>query len=49
MDAVELGFATYLIEDASRGVNRKPDDVARAIHQMRSQGVKVLNSSEVAP
>ena len=47
LDAVRLGFATHLIEDASRGVNLKPGDVVRAIEEMRSQGVTVVNSEQI--
>jgi len=47
LDAVRLGFATHLIEDACRGVNLKPGDVVRAIEQMRSQGVTVVNSERI--
>jgi len=47
LDAVRLGFATHLIEDASRGVNLKPGDVVQAIEEMRSQGVTVVNSEQI--
>jgi len=47
LDAAELGFATWCIEDASRGVNLKRDDVAQAIEHMRAQGIRVIGASEV--
>jgi len=47
LDAVGLRFATYLVEDACRGVNLKPGDVARAIDEMRRQGVEVIESSKI--
>jgi len=47
LDAVRLGFATHLIEDACRGVNLKPGDVARAVEEMRSQGVMIVYSEEI--
>jgi len=47
LDAVRLGFATHLIEDACRGVNLEPGDVVRAIEEMRSQGVTVVNSEQI--
>jgi nicotinamidase/pyrazinamidase len=47
LDAVGLGFATYLVEDATRGVNLKPGDVVRAIEEMRSQGVTVIRVAEL--
>jgi nicotinamidase/pyrazinamidase len=47
LDAVGLGFATYLIENACRGVNLQPDDVVRAVKEMRSAGVRVIRSGDV--
>lgn len=44
LDAVRLGFATHVIEDACRGVNLGPGDVVRAMEEMRSQGVIVVSS-----
>src|SRR6267378_2531986 len=31
LDAAQLGFKTYFIEDASRGVNLQPEDVKNAV------------------
>ncbi len=47
LDAAELGFETYLVEDACRGVNLKPGDVDRAVAEMRSQGVRIVTSGEM--
>ena len=47
LDAVGLGFATRLIEDASRGVELRPGDVARAIEAMKAAGVRVVRSEEI--
>jgi nicotinamidase/pyrazinamidase len=47
LDARRLGFNTYLIEDASRGVNLRPGDVKRAIEEMRSAGVAIVQSSTI--
>lgn len=44
LDALQLGFKVYVVEDASRGVNLKPQDVANAIDEMKTAGVKVLSS-----
>ncbi len=46
LDARQLGFDTYLVEDASKGVNLKPGDVERAVEEMRRAGVKVVRSDE---
>ena len=47
LDAKTLGFKTHLIEDACRGVNLKPDDVAKAIDELKTAGVSVLQSDEI--
>ncbi len=47
LDSVRLGFQTWLVEDACRGVNLNPGDVERAIAEMQSAGVRVVQSAEV--
>jgi nicotinamidase/pyrazinamidase len=47
LDACALGFRTFLIEDACRGVDLKPGDVKRAIAEMRKASVTVVRSAEV--
>ncbi len=47
LDAVELGFKTHLIEDACRGVNLRPGDVAEAIEEMKRAGVRVVTAADV--
>lgn len=47
LDALGLGFTTYLIEDASRGVNLSPGDVEQAVAEMAEKGVKVIHSAEI--
>jgi len=44
LDAVSLGFQTYLVEDATRGVNIQPGDVESAIDEMKTAGVIVVQS-----
>lgn len=46
LDAVELAFDTYCIQDACRGVELSPGDVAQAIDQMRQASVKIVTASE---
>ena len=48
LDAVQFGFTTHLIEDASRGVNLHPDDVKNAINEVKRAGVEVIQSVDVA-
>ncbi len=47
LDAVALGFQTRVIEDACRGVELNPGDVAAAIREMRQAGVALLQSREL--
>src|ERR1043165_651956 len=47
LDAIQFGFKTHLIEDASRGVNLRPNDVQNAVAEMKSAGVHIMNSTEV--
>ncbi len=47
LDAVSLGFETYLIEDATRAVNLQPTDGELAIREMESAGVKIIKSNEL--
>jgi nicotinamidase/pyrazinamidase len=47
LDAVALGFKTKLIEDACRGVNLKPGDVARSLEEMRQAGVHLVHSETI--
>lgn len=47
LDALELGFETYLIEDASRGVDLQAGDVDKAVDEMRAAGVRVVQSDSI--
>ena len=47
LDARRLGLRTVLIEDGNRGVELQPGDVARAVEEMRTAGVEVVQSTEV--
>ena len=44
LDAVQLGFATHIVEDACRGINVRPNDVADAIEEMRRLDVQIVES-----
>jgi nicotinamidase/pyrazinamidase len=48
LDAAQMGFKTHLIEDASRGVNVRPDDVRSAIEEMKRAGAAIVQSVEIA-
>ncbi len=47
LDAAQMGFKTHFIEDASRGVNLQPNDVANAIAEMTRAGIAVVRSQQV--
>ena len=47
LDAVKYGFKTYLLRDASRAVNIKPDDEDKAIAEMKAAGVIITTVAEV--
>lgn len=47
MDAVRLGFRTHVIIDACRGIDLQPGDIQRAIEEMESEDVQVMQMSEV--
>lgn len=47
LDSQSLGFETFLIEDATRAVNLKPEDGDLAIAEMKSAGIVVVTSKEL--
>src|SRR6266699_2764446 len=47
LDAVQFGFKTFLVEDASRGVTLRPDDVNNAIADMNRAGVVIVQSADI--
>jgi nicotinamidase/pyrazinamidase len=47
LDAAQMGFKTHFFEDASRGVNLRPDDVQTAIAEMNRAGIATVQSADV--
>ncbi len=47
LDAVDLGFDTYVIKDATRAVNLQPGDFEKSLLEMEKAGVKVIESIDV--
>lgn len=47
LDACQLGFKAFLIEDACRGVNLNVEDSAIAIAEMQAAGAGILQSSAI--
>ena len=47
LDAVAQGFRTLLIEDGCRGVELQLGDIAKAMAEMQSAGVELIQSKEI--
>ncbi|MFN0203436.1 MAG: bifunctional nicotinamidase/pyrazinamidase [Bacteroidia bacterium] len=47
LDAVSLGFETFVIIDACRGVELKAGDIEKAIVEMRDAGITILQSADI--
>jgi len=48
LDAVDLGFKTYLIKDACRGVELNKGDVLSAVSEMKNAGITILSAREIS-
>lgn len=48
LDGLRFGFNVYHLDDASKGVNVKPDDSDRALQEMVSKGAKRITISDLA-
>jgi nicotinamidase/pyrazinamidase len=47
LDAVRLGFKTFVILDGCRGINLKEGDLDRAVEEMKNAGIRILQSEEI--
>ncbi len=47
LDAAELGFNTWVVVDACRGVNLNPGDVDSALQEMQQAGCTLIQSSQL--
>ena len=47
LDAVRLGFRTFLVQDGCRGVELSKGDVSRALDEVRKAGVQIVQSGDV--
>lgn len=47
LDALELGFHVWVIQDACRAINLKPGDEEKALEKMATKGAKIILSSQV--
>lgn len=46
-DALELGYETILVTDATKGVNMQPDDTEKALADLEQRGAKLIQSDEI--
>ena len=46
LDAVSLGFNTYLVLDGCRAVNIQPEDGAKAVAEMKEKGVSIVANGD---
>lgn len=47
LDALDLGYKVYLIEDGCRGVNLNPSDSSNAIKEMKNKGAITIKSFHI--
>lgn len=47
LDALELGYKVYLVEDGCRGVNITSEDSKNAIEEMKNKGAVIINSHNI--
>ncbi|PHM45490.1 pyrazinamidase/nicotinamidase [Xenorhabdus mauleonii] len=47
LDALMLGYETYVIVDGCRGVNIQADDSKHALEEMAAKGAKLISQNEV--
>ncbi|NLE40158.1 MAG: bifunctional nicotinamidase/pyrazinamidase [Pirellulaceae bacterium] len=47
LDAARLGYETFVVLDACRGIDASPGDVDRAVARMTAAGVKLAGGEEV--
>lgn len=48
-DAVRKGFHTFVVTDAVEAVNVNPTDGTKALEEMRSRGVVLIDSHDIKP
>lgn len=47
LDAHSLGFTTFVIEDACRGVNLQEGDVQMAVAELKEKGIYIIQSESI--
>jgi nicotinamidase/pyrazinamidase len=47
IDAANLGYKTYLVQDGCRGVGLNAEDIPEALEAMKSNGIIITNSGKI--
>ena len=47
LDACRLGFNTFVIKNAVRGIDLNPGDIEKAFKEMKNAGPKIIESSVI--
>lgn len=47
IDSIRLGFNTFIVPEACRGVNLRPDDSEKALEEMRKAGARIVRPDEI--
>lgn len=47
IDCKELGFETYVILDATRGIDSPSGNIEKALDSMRDRGIRIINSKDI--
>ncbi len=47
LDALKLGFNTFVIEDACKGVNLQKEDSKKALEEIRNAGAHIIKSKDL--
>ncbi|MCK5206625.1 MAG: bifunctional nicotinamidase/pyrazinamidase [Cyclobacteriaceae bacterium] len=47
LDSAQLGYRTYVIQDATRSVNLQEGDFEKSLQEMESKGIGIFNSAEI--
>jgi nicotinamidase/pyrazinamidase len=46
-DALDLGYETFLVTDATKGVNIKENDTSKALNDMEKKGAALIKSDQI--
>ena len=47
LDSAQLGYRTYVIQDATRAVNLQEGDFEKSLEEMESKGIGIFKSAEI--